>query len=116
MKWQDVLPVLLSIIVIILVAVLEKQSRLIAAITATMPLTATLALWVVYSSTGGEKESMTAFINGLIVGIIPTVIFLAAIWFGFRQGLRLVPLIGVGYLSWGVALGIILLIRRALVF
>jgi uncharacterized membrane protein (GlpM family) len=112
MKWQDVLPVVLSILIIILVAVLEKQSRLVAAITATMPLTATLALWVVYSSTGGEQEPMTAFIGGLIVGIIPTLIFLVAIWFGFRQGLRLVPLIGVGYLSWGAALGVILLLRR----
>ena len=43
MRWQDILPVLLSIIVIIAVAVLEKQSKFIAAITATMPLTAALA-------------------------------------------------------------------------
>jgi hypothetical protein len=49
MKWQDVLPILASIVVIILVAIFERQSKLVAAITATMPLTAPLALWVVYA-------------------------------------------------------------------
>ena len=43
MKTQDILPVILSIVVIILVAVFEKQSKLFAALTATMPLTAPLA-------------------------------------------------------------------------
>ena len=38
MKTQDILPVVLSIIVILLVAVVEKQSKLFAALTATMPL------------------------------------------------------------------------------
>ena len=40
MKAQDILPVILSILVIILVVLLEKQSKLIAALTATMPLAA----------------------------------------------------------------------------
>ena len=53
MKLQDILPVLVSIAVIVLVAVVEKQSKLIAAITATMPMTAPLALWIVYSSADG---------------------------------------------------------------
>ena len=38
MKTQDILPVVLSVAVILLVAVFEKQSKLFAALTATMPL------------------------------------------------------------------------------
>ena len=70
MKSQDVLPVVLSIIVIILVAVLEKQSKLFAAITATMPLGVPLALWIVYSSSGGEKEAVSSFTLSMLLGIL----------------------------------------------
>lgn len=112
MKWQDSIPVILSIIIIILVAVLEKQSKLVAAITATMPLSVVLGLWVVYASAGGEQEAMKTFTSGLLIGIIPSVIFLIAVWFGVRQGLRLVPLIGTGYAAWGLALAALLLVRK----
>ncbi|HUV27219.1 MAG: hypothetical protein WA997_02675 [Anaerolineales bacterium] len=44
MKTQNILPVLLSILVIIVVAVLEKLSKFAAAISATMPIGATLAI------------------------------------------------------------------------
>jgi len=70
LKTQDILPALLSIIVIILVAVIEKQSKLAAAITATMPIGAALALWIVYSANEGERKTMEQFSIGLLVGII----------------------------------------------
>jgi hypothetical protein len=70
LKTQDILPALLSIIVIILIAVVEKQSKLAAAITATMPIGATLALWIVYSANEGERKTMEQFSIGLLVGII----------------------------------------------
>ena len=61
MKTQDILPVVISVIVIIVVAILEKQSKVIAAITATMPLTAALALWIVYASADGDKAATSQF-------------------------------------------------------
>ena len=112
MKWQDVIPVILSILIIILVAVLEKQSKLIAAITATMPLSVVLGLWVVYASAGGDQDAVNSFTTGLLIGIVPSVIFLIAVWFGSRQGLQLIPLIGVGYAAWGLALILILGVRK----
>ncbi len=112
MKWHEVVPVALSIVILILVAVLEKQSKLVAAITATMPLTIVLGLWVVYASAGGDTEAMESFTSGLIIGIIPSVIFLIAVWFGVRQGLRLLPLIAAGYAAWGACLVVILGVRK----
>ena len=109
MKWQDILPVVISIIVIILVAVLEKQSKMIAAITATMPLTVALALWIVYSSAGGEQQAVSQFTTGMLLGIIPTIGFIVAVWFASRAGLKLVPLLLVGYAVWGI--GAVLIYR-----
>ena len=114
MKSQDVVPVVASIVVIILVAVLEKQSKLVAAITATMPLTAPLALWIVYSSVGGERTAVTEFSFGLLLGIIPTVAFLAAVWLACHAGLKLGSMILVGYGVWGIVLAIIVVVRRVL--
>ena len=114
MKTQDILPVLVSIVVIILVAVLEKQSKFAAAITATMPIGATLAIWIVYSANSGDQETMQDFSVGLLMGIIPSIGFLFAAWFAFRAGLKLMPMLLVGYAVWGTLLGLIILLRRIL--
>ena len=97
MKTQDILPVLLSILVIVLVAVLEKQSKFAAAITATMPIGATLAIWIVYSANSGDQETLQDFSVGLLMGIIPSIGFLFAAWLAFRNGLKLMPMLLVGY-------------------
>lgn len=114
MKSQDILPVVLSIAVIILVAVLEKQSKFAAAITATMPIGATLAIWIVYSANNGDQQTMKDFSVGLLMGIIPSIGFLIAAWFSFRAGLKLLPMLLVGYAVWGTLLGLIILLRRLL--
>ena len=114
MNWKDALPVILSIAVIIAVAILERQSKFIAAITATMPLTAALAIWIVYSSSEGDQDSMTEFSSSLALGILPTVAFAIAAWLSFRAGLKLVPTLAVAYATWAVGVGILLGLRRAL--
>lgn len=91
MKSQDILPVVLSIIVIILVAVLEKQSKLFAALTATMPLAAPLALWIVYSSNAGDKSEVSQFNLSLLLGLLPTMAFLITVWLAARASMILVP-------------------------
>lgn len=114
MKSQDVIPVLLSIIVIILVAVLEKQSKLFAALTATMPLTAPLALWIVYSSNAGEKTAVTNFSLSLVLGLLPTLAFLITVWVAARAGMKLLPMIVTGYSVWGAGALLLYLLRNLL--
>jgi hypothetical protein len=111
MKLQDVLPVILSIIVIILVAVLEKQSKLFAAISATMPLAAPLALWIVYSSSGGDNAAVTSFTKSMFLGFLPTLAFIVAVWLAARAGMKLVPMILTGYGVWALGAGILYLLR-----
>jgi hypothetical protein len=112
LKTQDILPVLLSIVVIILVAALEKQSKFAAAITATMPIGATLAIWIVYSANSGDRETMKNFSASLLIGIVPTLGFLLAAWLSSRAVLKLVPMLLVGYMAWGTILGVIIILRR----
>lgn len=112
MKTQDILPVLLSIVVIVLVAVLEKQSKLAAAITATMPIGASLALWIVFSANDGDQAVMEQFSLGLLVGIVPTIGFIVAAWLSSRAGLNLVPMFVVSFLVWGAVLGLVLILRK----
>jgi len=114
MKSQDIVPVVLSVTVIILVAVLEKQSKLFAALTATMPLGIPLALWIVYSSNAGDKQVVSQFSLSLLLSFIPTLAFVVTVWFAARAGMKLVPMILTGYSVWGVGALILYLLRNVL--
>lgn len=114
MKSQDIVPVVLSIVVIVLVAALEKQSKLFAALTATMPLTAPLALWIVYSANAGEKTAVTNFSLSLLLGLLPTLAFLVTVWLAARAGMKLAPMILTGYSVWGVGALILYLLGNTL--
>jgi hypothetical protein len=112
MKLQELLPVIVSVMVIITIAVVEKHSKTIAAITAVMPATAPLALWIVYSSSGGERAAMGEFTSGLILGLIPTFGFAVAAWLAARAGMKLGPIILSGYSVWAIGTGLVFLIRN----
>ena len=114
MKSQDVIPVVLSVVVIILVAVLEKQSKLFAALTATMPLGIPLALWIVYSSNAGDKQVVSQFSLSLLLSFIPTLAFVVTIWFAARAGMKLGPMIVTGYSVWGIGALTLYLLRNIL--
>jgi hypothetical protein len=111
--WERVLPVVVSIGVIILVAILREHSRTFAAIAATMPINVPLALWIVFSA-DNDATSRTAFAEGLLIGIFPTVLFLIVSWLVVRAGWPLIPTLVAGYVAWGLGLGALLLIRRSL--
>ncbi len=114
MKAQDILPVIFSIIILILVAVLEKQSKLFAALIAVMPLGAPLALWIVYSSNAGDKAAVSQFSLSLLLGLLPTLAFLVAVWFASRAGLKLLPMLLIGYGVWGMGAAILYILRNTL--
>ena len=117
MKSQDILPVVLSVVIIIIVAVLEKQSKVIAAITAitaTMPLTAALALWIVYTSANGDKTATSQFSLSMIFGFIPTFFFMVAAWLASRAGMKIGGILLTGYSVWVIGAGIVFLLRKTL--
>jgi len=114
MKWNEVIPIIISILVILIVAFLQKESKLMAAVTATMPMNIPLSLWIVYSATQGDKKQVPQFTQGLVIGIVPTVAFTIAIWLASRAGLKLAPILFAGYATWLVVLAILLSVRKAI--
>ena len=112
LKIQDIFPVLASMVIIILVAIIERQSRFAAAITAVMPIGATLALWIVYAANNGDRHIMTDFSQGLLLGILPTIGFLIVAWLAARAGLKLFPMLMAGYGVWGIGVGLMFLVKK----
>ena len=99
-------------VIIILVAIVEKQSKFAAAITAVMSIGATLALWIVYSANDGDRQIMVDFGQGLLLGILPTLGFLIVTWLASRAGLKLLPILLIGYAVGGVGVGLTFLVKR----
>ncbi len=112
--WGRVLPVIVSIGIIILIAVLREYSKPLAAIAVTMPINIPLGLWIVYASPDTDTAVMAQFTRSLFINIWPTIIFLAVAWLAARAGWRLLPMILAGYAGWGIGLGVLLLVRQLL--
>jgi hypothetical protein len=71
----DVIPekfvtVLLSVLIVVLVAVVQNRSRHLAAIIATMPLTAPLAMWIVFSASRGDQRQTAEFVGSIWLLIV----------------------------------------------
>lgn len=109
--YRRIAPVLASIAIIIVIAVLRERSKVLAAITATMPINITLALWIITVSDGTDQETVVSFVRSMVIGVIGTLIWLLAVWLATRAGWAFPRLLLVGYLAWGTAIGAIFAIQ-----
>jgi len=112
--WDKILPVIVSIIIIIAIAVLREHSRTLAAIAATMPINIPLGMWIVYAGDGGGAAAMQQFTEAVFINIWSTIGFLLVVWLAARAGWSLLPMIAAGYVAWGIGLGAIVLARQVL--
>jgi hypothetical protein len=83
---ERIVPVVLSVLVIVVVAIVQERSRGLAAIIATMPLTAPLAMWIVYTASHGDERQTAEFVGSMVMGFAASLVFVLACWFGFRHG------------------------------
>lgn len=111
---ERLLPLILSIVVLIAVAIINQYSKTFAAIATTMPTKIPLALWIVYVAEQGNPEKISEFSIGLIVGIIPTVMFIVGVWFAAKAGWTFVPILLAGTGVWLVTLLITTTVRQML--
>jgi hypothetical protein len=114
--WRQIAPVLVSILIIVAVALLRNHSRVLAGILGTMPINVALSLWIVYSGANGEKSSIRQYTDTLPFGILGTVAFILAVWLAARAGWKLLPMLAVGYVTWGVTLALIFALKQWLKF
>lgn len=105
MSFQKSIPVVTSILIILIVAVLRDRSRAVAAVLATMPINIPLALWVVSSGADGNAVVMANFVRSVIISLIPSFIWLGVVFLALRGGWSLLVAIGVGYAVWAILIG-----------
>jgi uncharacterized membrane protein (GlpM family) len=82
---ERAVPVVLSVLIIVLVAVAQQRSRYLAALFATMPLTAPLAMWIVFSASEGDQRQTADFVGSMVLGFAASLVFILVCWFGLRQ-------------------------------
>jgi len=97
---ERVVTVLLSVLIIVLVAVVQERSRHLAAIIATMPLTAPLAMWIVFSASGGNPRQTGEFVGTMVIGSVASLVFVLACWLGFRLAWGFVATLGFASALW----------------
>ncbi|MFM8323147.1 MAG: hypothetical protein ACKOC5_19725 [Chloroflexota bacterium] len=112
MKLSEILPVLISIGIILLIATLQRYSRVIAGITATMPVTIPLSLWIVYSASRGERAAIETYTRSMAIGILATVVFTVALWLAARAGMKLGWMVTLAYGAWIGAVVVSLFVKR----
>jgi len=114
--WEKVIPVIISIIVIIAVAIISEYSKTLASITAVMPIGIPLGMWVAVAGQDNPEEFLAEFAGLISINMIPTLTFLAAAWWIARSGNGLVPTVTGGYVAWGISLALLFGIRRVVGF
>jgi hypothetical protein len=105
--WRRIGPVLASMAIIVVVALLRERSKALAAITATMPMTVALALWLIYVAEGTDQATVVDFVRSMVMGVIGTLVWLLAVWLAARAGWGLPRLLLAGYLAWGATIGVV---------
>ena len=97
---QDFLPVFLSIIILLIVTILEKQSKNFTSVAATMPVTITFALLIAYSAYKGEEIVVRSFAQNLLFNLFLTAMFGFAVSLPARSGLRIILILDKEYTVW----------------
>jgi hypothetical protein len=109
---EKVLPVLASVVIIVLVAVVQDRSRELAAVLAVMPLTVPLAVWIVFSASGRDYQQTAHFVRSMIAGYLATVAFVVACWYGLRQHWPLPAVMVFAFGLWAALAALPYVIRR----
>lgn len=105
--WGEVLPVLVSILIIISIAVLRHYSDTLTAIVSVMPLNIPLGIWIFMAAGDKSTDDLSNFMEAMMWNILPTLVFIALAWWLARTGQNLLVVIGGGYLAWGAGLLVI---------
>ncbi len=97
---QFILKLLITNAIIVSCAIIGKKLPSLAGLIATMPLTSLLVLLWLYSDNSGNFKLMTRYTEGVLWGIIPTILFFAVAWFCFSREIPLAVTLAAGFGVW----------------
>ncbi len=111
--WKRLLPVIVSILIIIIIAIVSRSSGLLAAIVATVPTKIMLSLWIINANTQGDQQSLVDFTGGAMTGLMGSVAFVLTAWIMARSGFTLMPTLTAGMVAWILVFGLMQFVKRA---
>ena len=76
---------MIALLIITTIAVVSDRSRVLASILSVMPMNITIALWFVFADTSGDPVQMASFARMVLLGLIPTALFVVVCWFGLGR-------------------------------
>ena len=100
MSTQRIYQLLVAFALITIIAFVSERSRVLASVVSVLPLNITIALWFVFTSARGEPALTADFARMVLLGLIPTALFVVACWFALRQGWSLWQVLALGYGVW----------------
>ena len=109
---EKILPVIASVVIIVLVALVQERSRALAAILAVMPLTVPLAAWIVFSASGRDYLDTARFVRSMLAGYLATVAFVFAFWYGLRREWPFAAVIVLSFGVWAALAALPYIVRR----
>jgi hypothetical protein len=114
MSTQRICQLLVSFCIITIIAFLSERSRVLASIVTVVPLNITVGLWFIYTAVPGDAVAVAEFARMVLLGLIPTALFVVACRFGVRQGWPLWRVLVVGYAVWLAAMTVYRLVDSQL--
>lgn len=95
-----VVKLLLANLLIIACARIGARAPSLGGLIATMPLTSLIVLIWLRVDNPGDHRLLAAYTRGVLWGIIPTVLFFAAVYLCLRREVPFLPTIAVGFAVW----------------
>ncbi len=91
---------LLSLLVILLATQIGRKVPTLAGLIAVMPLTSLVALLWLYSDHPGDVSLMAGYCEGVLLGIVPTILFFVTALLCFRRHLPLWVVLSASFAVW----------------
>lgn len=91
---------LLANAVIISCVVIGRKLPSLAGLIAAMPLTTMIVLVWLYYDDHGDRKTLTTFVEGVLWGIVPTILFFVTAWFCLKRGFPFVTSISASMVIW----------------
>lgn len=103
MSTQRIVQLLISFASITVISLVSERSNVLAAIVAVMPINITVALWFIFTGSGGDAAVAADFARLAFLGLFPVMLFTITSWLCFRRGQSLRAVLVIAYAVWFAA-------------
>jgi len=100
---QLVIKIALTLLVVLLAVAIGRKFPSLGGLIAVMPLTGLIVMLWLYSDTRGNSAAMQDYTKGALFGIIPTMLFFAVAFIGFRKEWGLPVVLLTSFATWAIA-------------